>query len=99
MMGRRDDSPAGAETVWSVRVPLAEIETEALAARIRVGLRREEALAPITDGRADFDLADAYRVSARILARRIARGERPVGWKIGFTNRTIWDEYGVHVSI
>ena len=62
-------------------------------------LRREEALAPITDGRADFDLADAYRVSARILARRIARGERPVGWKIGFTNRTIWDEYGVHVSI
>jgi 2-keto-4-pentenoate hydratase len=30
---------------------------------------------------------------------RMARGERPSGWKIGFTNRTIWDEYGVHAPI
>ena len=29
----------------------------------------------------------------------MARGERPVGWKIGFTNETIWDEYGVHAPI
>ncbi|MCW5632388.1 MAG: hydratase [Rubrivivax sp.] len=28
--------------------------------------------------------------------RRIARGERPVGWKIGFTNRGIWQRYGVY---
>ncbi len=46
-----------------------------------------------------LDLSGAYRVAARITALRMARGERPVGWKIGFTNRTIWDEYQVHAPI
>lgn len=54
---------------------------------------------PITDDIPDFDLADAYRVSAAIMRARVARGERPVGWKIGFTNETIWDAYGVHAPI
>lgn len=56
-------------------------------------------LAPITDDDAGFDLVRAYRVSAAIRDRRAALGERPCGWKIGFTNRTIWDEYGVHAPI
>lgn len=55
--------------------------------------------APITDGDKSFGLARAYRVSAEIRAARIARGEIPRGWKIGFTNRTIWDEYDVHAPI
>ena len=42
-----------------------------------------------------FDLAQAYEVSADILAMRIARGEIPVGRKIGFTNTGIWQLYGV----
>jgi 2-oxo-3-hexenedioate decarboxylase len=56
-------------------------------------------IAPITAGLASFDLAAAYRVAALVAERRIERGERPLGWKIGFTNRTIWDEYGVHAPI
>lgn len=55
--------------------------------------------APITDGDKTFGLARAYQVSAEIRAARIARGETPRGWKIGFTNRTIWDEYDVHAPI
>ena len=35
----------------------------------------------------------------RIRRLRIARGERPLGYKIGFTNRGIWDRYGVHAPI
>ena len=31
--------------------------------------------------------------------QREARGERPIGRKIGFTNRTIWAEYGVYAPI
>lgn len=46
-----------------------------------------------------FDLDDGYAVAARVVALRVARGERPVGWKVGFTNRMIWDEYGVHAPI
>ena len=53
----------------------------------------------ISDSIPGFDLAAAYAVSRAVVAERVARGERPVGWKIGFTNRTIWDEYGVHAPI
>ena len=37
----------------------------------------------------------AYAVADRLRSLRIARGERPVGWKIGFTNRSLWPRYGV----
>ena len=46
-----------------------------------------------------FTLEDAYRVSAVMRGVRLARGERVVGRKIGFTNRTIWPEYGVYAPI
>jgi 2-oxo-3-hexenedioate decarboxylase len=42
-----------------------------------------------------FDLAEAYQTAAAVRAMREARGETPLGRKIGFTNRTIWEEYGV----
>ncbi len=41
-----------------------------------------------------FDWTAAYEVTAAIYALRRARGEHPVGRKIGFTNRNIWAEYG-----
>ena len=47
----------------------------------------------------DFGLKDAYNVTAEVRAKREARGERPIGRKIGFTNRTIWPEYGVYAPI
>lgn len=46
-----------------------------------------------------FGLDDAYRVTAALKRLRESRGERAVGRKIGFTNRTIWAEYGVHAPI
>jgi len=42
-----------------------------------------------------FDVAAAYDVLAELHARRVARGWKPVGRKIGFTNVTIWERYGV----
>ena len=46
-----------------------------------------------------LDLVAAFRAAARVREARIARGERPVGRKIGFTNRTIWAEYDVWAPI
>jgi 2-oxo-3-hexenedioate decarboxylase len=76
---------------------LADIE--ALADLILGASDGASSIPPITDGDPAFDLKAAYAVSAAITRRRIARGERPVGWKIGFTNRTIWDQYDVHAPI
>jgi len=41
--------------------------------------------------------ADAgYAAARRLHAHRLAQGWRLVGRKIGFTNRTLWERYGVH---
>ena len=44
-------------------------------------------------------LAHARQIQDEIVAARVARGETRVGYKIGFTNRTIWERYGVHHPI
>ena len=80
-------------------MPITDDDAESLAGRILAAGDTASPIAPITDERPEFELADAYAVSSRVTRRRVRRGERPVGWKIGFTNRTIWDEYGVHAPI
>lgn len=40
-----------------------------------------------------------YRIAARLHAERVAAGWRPLGRKIGFTNRGIWARYGVYQPI
>jgi 2-keto-4-pentenoate hydratase len=42
-----------------------------------------------------FSLNEAYRAAALVNNMRVARGYKPLGRKIGFTNRRMWDEYGV----
>jgi 2-oxo-3-hexenedioate decarboxylase len=56
-------------------------------------------IAPFSQREPGFDLPAAYRAAARLRALRAARGERPIGRKIGFTNRTIWAEYDVWAPI
>ena len=45
------------------------------------------------------DLDSAYQLALQVRTLRLGRGERPVGIKIGFTNRTIWPLYNVHSPI
>jgi 2-keto-4-pentenoate hydratase len=40
-----------------------------------------------------------YAAARELHAHRLARGWKPVGRKIGFTNRTLWERYGVHEPI
>src|SRR5688572_9431501 len=54
---------------------------------------------PITSRHPSFDIDDAYRVSSRLLYLRQTSGWHVVGRKIGFTNRTIYEEYGVYQPI
>lgn len=46
-------------------------------------------------GIAVADMGAAARITARVRDLRMARGERAVGRKIGFSNRTLWPLYGV----
>lgn len=45
------------------------------------------------------DLDAAYQQALAVRQLRMQRGERPVGYKIGFTNRTIWERYNVFAPI
>ncbi|HEY6631728.1 MAG TPA: fumarylacetoacetate hydrolase family protein [Rhizobiaceae bacterium] len=54
---------------------------------------------PFTATDSAFSETDAYQAAAQLRQLRVARGETPVGRKIGFTNRNIWDEYGVYQPI
>jgi 2-oxo-3-hexenedioate decarboxylase len=56
-------------------------------------------ITPFTDRDPSFKIEDAQAALAELRRKRIARGERPVGRKIGFTNRGIWDEYKVYAPI
>ena len=45
------------------------------------------------------DVPLAYATALAVRAARSAGGERPVGYKVGFTNRTIWPRYEVYGPI
>ncbi len=54
---------------------------------------------PIGAGEAFTNTAAAYQTALQVRKLRQARGERPVGYKIGFTNRSIWARYQVFAPI
>ena len=78
---------------------IATTDVAAVAAEALAALDSGRQIAPFSSRLAGFELDDAYRVTAVARQMRESRGERPVGRKIGFTNRTIWAEYGVHGPI
>ena len=73
----------------------SQIDVPAIAGEAFAVLGTEQQVSPFSSRFPGFDLEDAYRVTAAVGGCARQRGERVVGRKIGFTNRTIWDEYGV----
>lgn len=55
--------------------------------------------APFTDRLPGMSAASGYEAAGALHRHRLAAGWRPVGRKIGFTNRTIWPRYGVYEPI
>ena len=79
---------------------VAASPTVAARARQLLGaLDAATTLPPFTASDASFDLAYAFAVADEIRRLRLARGEVPLGYKIGFTNRGIWARYGVFAPI
>ena len=70
-----------------------------IASEVLTALESRTQIAPFSGRVPGFDLAAAYRVTTELRRLRIARGARPVGRKLGFTNRTIWPEYGVYAPV
>jgi 2-oxo-3-hexenedioate decarboxylase len=78
------------------------VDTERVAALAEEIMRLQDKCAlaePISSCEPGFSLEDAYAIARELLARRERQGWHRLGRKIGFTNRTIYDEYGVYAPI
>jgi 2-oxo-3-hexenedioate decarboxylase len=73
----------------------ASTDVAAIAEEAFAVLDTGRQVAPFSERFPGFNLEAAYHVTDAVRQMREARGEVPVGRKIGFTNRTIWEEYGV----
>jgi 2-keto-4-pentenoate hydratase len=53
-------------------------------------------VAPFSERHPGLSPEAGYGAARALHAHRLALGWKPVGRKIGFTNRTLWSRYGVH---
>ena len=75
------------------------MQVDAIAGELLDALDRGGSIQSIAERHPGFGWEDAYRVAAELCRLRRARGERPIGRKIGFTNRSIWAQYGATAPI
>ena len=78
---------------------VAQITAEMATSEVLQILGTPRQIAPFTKRDPTFDMTRAYTVEDRVHAVRMRRSESPVGRKIGFTNRKLWDEFGVREPI
>lgn len=71
------------------------MDVDAVAERLLRVLDTGALCEPVSEDVSGFSAGEGYAVLAAIGRRRVDRGWRRVGRKIGFTNRTIWEVYGV----
>ncbi len=75
---------------------MEQASIESHARQLLAALRERRTLAPLTERESAITVEDAYRISERALALRVAEGERVVGKKIGVTSKPVQDMLGVH---
>jgi 2-keto-4-pentenoate hydratase len=72
---------------------------QAVAAEAFDALGRTRQIAPFSSRSPGLTVEDAYCVIPRVRQMYEAGGAKMLGRKIGFTNRTIWPQYGVYAPI
>jgi 2-keto-4-pentenoate hydratase len=71
-------------------------DIEAIADEVLATNESGRQISTFTSRPAGLTLDEADRVAAALDRKRRARGGRRLGRKIGFTNRTIWEQYNVY---
>ena len=71
-------------------------DTDRLGDELYAALRGRHTVAPLTGRVPGVTIDDAYGISRRVLARRLADGERIVGKKIGVTSEAVQRMFDVH---
>jgi 2-keto-4-pentenoate hydratase len=72
---------------------------KAIAAEAFAALGNARQISPFSARPPGLGVDDAYRVTPLVRQMYEAGGAKAIGRKIGFTNRTIWAQYGVYAPI
>ncbi len=59
-------------------------------------LSERKTIEPLTSRGFDITIEDAYHIQQRMIARRVEKGERVIGKKIGVTSKAVMNMLGVH---
>ncbi|MBU2581488.1 MAG: fumarylacetoacetate hydrolase family protein [Alphaproteobacteria bacterium] len=76
-----------------------EAARQAIAEQLAGLIGTGRQVAPISQRFRGFDLVAGYDVVHRVQKLREAAGENPVGRKVGFTNRNIWDTFSISAPV
>jgi 2-keto-4-pentenoate hydratase len=98
-------SPSKIESAWGSFLPSAgsqkvrampiEANLQAIAAEIIQAQNGHSRLGAISASGRELSMSEAYKVSWLVHEERLKSGWKPVGRKIGFTNRDMWSLLGV----
>ena len=69
---------------------------EALGDSLYDALIARTPIAPLSAAHPDMTIEDAYHVQQRMIARRLEKGDRVIGKKIGVTSKAVMNMLGVH---
>ncbi|MGZ5870922.1 MAG: 2-keto-4-pentenoate hydratase [Bradyrhizobium sp.] len=75
------------------------VTLQAIAAEAFAALGNTRQILPFSARPAGLSVEEAYRVTPLVRQMYEAEGAKALGRKIGFTNRTIWAQYGVYAPI
>ena len=70
-----------------------------IAAEVLTASSAGRRVQPFSSRYTNFTFEDAYEVAQRVRDIRVANGETPIGRKIGFTNRAVWNSYDLSAPI
>ena len=71
------------------------ISIDSLGDELYTALRTQQVVEPLSNRHPDITIEQAYAIQQRMLARRLAAGERVVGKKIGVTSAAVMNMLGV----
>ncbi|OWW21217.1 fumarylacetoacetate hydrolase family protein [Noviherbaspirillum denitrificans] len=74
---------------------MTESKVHSLGDLLYAALRGQRTISPLTDTDAELTVEDAYRISLRLLERRLQDGEKVIGKKIGVTSRAVQEMLNV----
>lgn len=69
--------------------------TTSLVERLLAGRLERTTVSPLSESTPDLTLEQAYALQRQLEEALIARGERVVGYKVGFTTRALQERHGV----